>query len=590
MTFLVRSMLTGLLFAVIAASAGAATVSGVVTNPAGAFPGAIVASYDTAGSARATATTDASGHYSLTLPAGTYRLLAYDPAGKYATVFYGNADSFDTSAFIQFSEGAPLEVSFTLPLAGMVAGSVSGGGAPLASGVVEVYNLSGTRRGSSTTSVSGQYSVVLPAGDYKVFAYDSKDAFAGVFAGDAHAFAEAGVVHVDPPATTTVSFALELAARISGTVVDAQTRAPLAGKLAYAYTVAGSLVKTTTTGTDGSFHFSLAPGSYRFVAADPSQVYAPVFYAASRSFERSDIVGLVAGEERTDLTLAAERGGIVRGHVNANEKMQIVAYNIDGTLHTSVETNATGDYALVVAPGTYKLAVIDADGQYATQFYPAAQTFASAAELSVSAGQQLTAIDFSPTRAGRFVGTVRDGATEQLLHGVNVVAYDPTGLRVAQTTTAADGTYRLSMTPGQYRLLAFDPGLEYATAYAGGATSYETTMPLAVAAGAEQAAGFKMFRGVRVTGKVVEEHGGSLDGIEVFALDATGNRVAGTSTSSTGSFTLVVQPGMYTLVTRDPYHRFAMRLPGTPVAVGATAPSPVTLIMDTITRRRTVRS
>lgn len=589
MTPIVRVSHACLLVAVVAASARAATVRGTVTVAAGALSHAVVASYDAMDGLRATATTDASGQYTLTLPSGGYRLLAYDPSGAYATVFYGNAESFETTAFLQLVNGSLTEVSFTLPRGGLVSGLVTAANAPLASGVVEAYNLSGTRRGSTTADASGRYSLVLPAGYYKVFAYDANDSFAGEFATNASAFADAAIVRVDPPATTTVSFVLERAARASGAVVDAQTRAPLAGKLVYAYTAAGSPVATNTTDASGAFRLSLGPGPYRFVAADPSRVYAPVFYVDSRSFERSDVVTLAAGEVRSGVTLAAERGGIVSGRVSATGKTFVVAYNLDGTQHTSVSTNDAGEYALVVAPGTYKPAVIDPNGVYATQFYPGTPAFASATELTVLVAQTLTAIDFNPPRAGRFTGTVRDGATQQPLAGITTAAYDAAGVRIAQTMTATDGTYRLAVTPGQYRLVAFDTWLKYATAYAAGATSYETTIPLNVDADHEQSAVFVMWRGVRVTGTVADENGAGIDGAEVFALDAAGNRVAAATTSS-GAFTLVVQSGMYTLIALDPRHRYAMRSPAAPVAIGSTPPPPVTITMNAITRRRSVRS
>jgi hypothetical protein len=587
---LLRLTLATLLFIGAAIPAHAAMVSGTVGTPSGALPGAVVSAYDANGFLQRSVSTDASGRYFMTIPAGSYRLLAYDPSGDFATVFHPNAESFETSVFVSIAEDAPVEVSFTLPRAGVLAGSVTGGNMPLAAAVIEVYNLSGTRRTRVQASASGAYSLVLPAGEYKVFAYDANDVFAGVFAPSAIAFADAALVRIDPPATTTVFFSLTAVARVSGVVLDAETQAPLPEKLVYVYTTAGALVTSRVTDAAGVFRVSLAAGSYRFVGADPAGTYAPVFYVASRSFEASDVVPLAAGAVRSDLTLAAERGGAVSGQVNASVKTTVIAYNPDGTRHASTETSESGAYRLVTAPGTYKLAVTDFQGQYAAQFYSDSMLFAEADEVAVFVGHTLTGVDFTPARAGRFAGTVRDGGNGQPLGGMTVVAYDLTGRQIAQATTGTSGDYRLALAPGQYRLLVFDTHLEYATAYATGATSYDMTPLLSVEAGVDQAASFAMFRGVRVTGTVVEEHGATLDGIEVFALDATGNRVAAATTTSVGIFTLVVQSGMYTLVPRDPYHRYTLRVPGTPVAVGPTPPTPVTLMMQTVTRRRTVRS
>lgn len=586
----VRVPLACLLLALCAAPAAAATVRGVVTSAAGGarLSGSVVAAYDAAGAPPASATTDASGQYFLTLPAGSYRLLAYDPEGTYATVFYGNAESFETTSFVQVVDGSPVDANFTLPRGGTLSGWVSASNAPLAGAVVEAYNLSGTRRGFTTTNASGQYSLVLPAGDYKLFAYDANDFFAGEFAVNVRAFADAALVPVDPPAATTRSFILERAARVSGTVVDAQTRAPLTGKLVYAYTAGGSLVATTATDFSGAFRFSLGPGPYRFVAGDPGRVYAPSFYGGSRSFERSDMVTVVSGEQRPGVTLAAERGAIVSGRVNAAATVVVAAYNLDGTQHTSTTSDA-GLYTLVVAPGDYKLAVLDPTGTYATQFYAGMTTFAGATELTILVGQTLTGIDFTPPRAGRFTGTILDAATLQPLGGMTIAAYDAAGVLVAHTTSASNGTYTLAITPGQFRLLVFDTRLEYATAYAAGATSYEATVPLSVEANGVQSVGFVMRHGVRVTGTVADESGAGIDGAEVFALDEAGNRVAGATTSG-GAFTLVVPPGTYNFAVIDPRHRYATSWTATPVAVGSTPPAPLTFTMTAVTRRRAVRS
>lgn len=584
-----RATLLSLLLCLLATAANAAIVRGTVTSAAGgsALSGMTVSAYDASGALRGTTTTDASGQYTLTLPAGSYRVLAYDNSGTYATVFYGNAESFETSAFVQATETAIVTANFALPRGGTVGGVVLASGAPLANAIVEAYNLSGTRRAFTTTNASGQYSLVLPAGDYKIFAYDANGVFAGEFAGNVRAFSDAAPVRVNPPASTDASFVLERAARVTGSVVDADTRAPLAGKLVYAYTAAGSLVATTTTDASGAFRFHIGPGQYRFVAGDPERLYAPAFYATSGSFEQSDVVTLAAGEQRSNVTLAATRGAVVSGRISGGAGLLVAAYNVDGTLHTTARANEAGEYALVVAPGEYKLALIDPAGVYATLFYPSTTSFFAAAEIAILAGQTLQAIDFTAARAGRFTGTVRDANTLQPLGGMTVAAYDATGALVAQTTTAANGTYTLAVAPGQYRVVAFDTRLDYATSYAGGAPSYEATVPLTIAADATNTADFTMRRGTRVTGYVVDPNGAGIENAEVFALDASGNRVAGARTSG-GAFTFVVAPGTYNVIAIDPSHRFT-RSGSMPLVVGSTSPAPVTIVLAPTVRRRSVR-
>lgn len=587
MRFLSRALFTLTFLLAAAVAADAATVSGSVTSSATGAPlsGMVVAAYDAAGNLVGTATTDATGFYVLTLPAGAYRLLAYDLAGTYATMFDANAESFETSPLRTIpSSGA--QVSFALVKGGAIAGTVqTSAGVPRANAIVEAYNLSGTRRGFTTTNSSGEYSLVLPPGEYKVVAFDPIGTYAAAFHSGARSFDEATAVRVFETVATPVSFTLGLAARVTGSVVDAGTGAGLGSKLVYAYTPAGALVAVTTTDALGAFRVSLPAGDYRLVGADNARVYASGFYDGAVSFETSTVITVSAGEQRPGLRIALPRGARITGHVNA-PNLIIGAYNLDGTLHASTTSDAAGNYVLVVAPGDYRIAVSDPSLTFATLFYGGATDFRSAQRLTVNA--DVSGIDVTLPRGGHVSGTVRNN-TAQPLAGMTVGAYDEAGVLVASATTGADGRYELVVAPGTYRLVAFDPTLNFATSYAGGATSYETAAPIAVVADATITADFVMRRGVRVTGTVSTPNGTAADGVEVFALDASGNRVAG-AVSHDGAFTIVVLPGSYRFIAIDPTHRYAAAAPSSEIAIvqGQTPPS-VVLTLQGASRRRAVR-
>jgi hypothetical protein len=565
-------------------------VRGTVTAAAGGtgLPGAAVSVYNLAGTLVTTGTTAANGSYEVEVATGAYRLLAYDPNGVYATVFYGNAESYDTTAAVQVGV-AGISANFALPTGGRFRGIVeSSPSGPIAGAVVDAYNLSGTRRASTTTNGFGEFSLVLPPGDYKVFAYDVTGFFAGEFAANTRSFHDAQILRIHPTAITAVDFVLERAALARGTLLDAATRLPLAGKTVYAYAATGALEATTTTDASGVFRFFLGSGQYRFAAGDPARDYGPAFYVSSRSFERSDVVTLATGEQRTNLSFAAQRAGRISGSVAAASRLTVAAYNLDGTLHASTTTNDAGRFDLVVAPGDYKLAVFDPAGAYATQFYRETLTFAGATTVTALTGQTTTALEFQPSRAGRLTGTVTAADTSQPLGGMIVASYDAAGAHISQTATAPNGTYTMAISPGEYRLVVFDTRFDFATAYIGGASSYEASAPRSVAPDQNTIVDFVMARGVRVTGVAREQDGTLVDGLEVFAVDGAGNRVAGGVTSG-GTFTLSVVPGTYRLTTRDARHRFKP-LTTQPLTVGSTPPAAVTLTLTPTPRRRATRS
>src|SRR5256885_8616789 len=85
-----------LLVVAFAGTAAGVTIKGSITDGVRhtALPSMVAAAYTPTGSLVMTATSDPQGNYTLNLPAGRYRLLAYDINGAFATEFGGNAGSF----------------------------------------------------------------------------------------------------------------------------------------------------------------------------------------------------------------------------------------------------------------------------------------------------------------------------------------------------------------------------------------------------------------------------------------------------------------------------------------------------------------
>ena len=550
----------GLAFA-FALPATAGTITGTVTSAETRLPLAskVVAAYDTTGTLRGTATTDGTGLYVLTLPAGSYRILAYDLDGVYATSFDGDADSFETSPLTTIGTSNSVKRDFALITGGTISGSVTvPGGTALANAVVEAYNLSGTRRGFTTTNAQGFFSMVLPPGEYKLVAYDPSGAYAFTFHREAIAFRDAGPVTVRARQDTSISFRLSLAGRITGSVTDA-AGLPLSGIEVFAYTADGAAVMSVKTNANGSFNFSLPAGAYRIVAADPSRQFATAFHGGTGAFETSTVINLGAGGQR-NLQFVLSRGATISGRVvdaagNPVANVVAAAYNLDGTLHATAFTGADGTYELLVAPGTYKLVVFDSEMVYATRFLGGARDFASASAVGVATGQTLRGFDFSIITGGRVTGTVRDGSEPRA--GITVAAYDAAGTLMASAVTNAAGSYALVLPPGDYRIVAFDQDLRYAASYDGGVNSFDETLPRTVNADATIVIDIALRRGMVVSGDVVDGNGEPLSGVNVFALDGAGNRVAG-GVSLDGTFSMAVPAGTYKFVAVDGSGRYAV--------------------------------
>lgn len=581
----------------------AVAVSGTVRNESGnsRLAGMIVEAYDETGNLQATGTTDATGFYLLNLPAGRYRILAYDKSGQYATSFGGNAESFETSPIVEIT--AATTIDFNLQLAAFVSGYVtSGSGTPRAGLTVAAYNLSGTRRGFTKTDATGFFFLALPPGPYRIVAYDESGVWATVFYSSARSFAEAKTLTLASAGeTANIGLVTAPAARINGKVIDAAAAVPLADVLVYAYTVDGALVATDSTDALGNFSLSVPAGSYRLVAADPSRTFASEYLGGAASFASTQPLSVSTGEQRNGVNFAMRRGAVVEGRVTDSAGASLAgvtvgAYNVDGTLQTSTVTNADGTYVLAVHAGEVIVGAADPTLQYASQFHLLSNTFADATPLELAVGQTGSSVDFALAAAGRVRGTVRTSAGSPVA-GVTVAAYDEAGVLVSSGVSGADGSYKFGVPAGTYRLVAFDASLRYAASFAGGAASFETSAPISVAAGVETFADFVVRSGLRVNGTVVSRDGTPLSGIEIRALDSAGNSVGGT-VSSGGAFSLVLLPGDYRFIAEDSagrhrtvYYRDASSLGDATVVTVSSGqlPPPLQFVLDPVSRRRSVR-
>lgn len=270
----------------IAASAAAQTASftGVVRNGNGAPLGDMtVQAYNPSG-VPVTTTTDSQGRFLLVVPAGTYRLVAYDNSGTYAVSFYGGVGSFEQSQAINVVDGQVVrDIQFVLPpgmkISGIVVDASFGGG--LQGAIVAAYNLDGTRRTFVTTNQDGTYTLTVPPGAYKVVAYHEVTPLIPVFFQNRRLFEEATVVN--PPASA-VNFDLAIGSKVLGSITEKQTGAPLGGLAVVAYDLAGNVQFRTDSDPSGNFAFVLPPGSYKFAVEDPDGVYATTFYRDATTF------------------------------------------------------------------------------------------------------------------------------------------------------------------------------------------------------------------------------------------------------------------------------------------------------------------
>jgi 5-hydroxyisourate hydrolase-like protein (transthyretin family) len=548
-----------------AGSISAAMISGTVTDadtktPLGAM---IVAAYTEAGSLQSMTTTDSQGRYVLGVPAGGYRVLAYDQTGVYATSFENDADSFETSPVVNVVDNVS-GINFALRKGGSVTGLVSalGAGTPLIGMTIAAYNLSGTRRGFTQTDSQGIYSLVLPPGQYKIAAFDDSGSFAVRFFLDSGSFATATLVTVTGGrATAGINFLLELAGHLSGAVFDADTHMVLPAMTVIAYNVDGTtVVANTISDASGNFRLNVPAGSYKVVAADPMNIFAAGYVDDANSFTAEQAISVKSAVVSADIHIPLHRAGTVSGRVTDAAGaplpgITVVAYNADGSQRTFTRTDSNGAYSLLLPPGSFRIGAYDESIIYATQFYPHRNVFAEANAVIATPGQTAAPVDFSLIRGARFTGSLIEQATGVPVAGVTVAVYDSDGNLMTTSVSDLSGNYALVLPPGSYRFVAFDNLLRYVTAYGGGGQNFENATVFQVDGSSGQRIDFALSRGVRVSGTVVDSALQPVSGVQIGALDLAGNRVA-SAMSNGGVFNLVLTPNTYKFLATDPLQIF----------------------------------
>ncbi|MBV1850093.1 carboxypeptidase-like regulatory domain-containing protein [Catellatospora tritici] len=213
---------------------------------------------------------------------------------------------------------------------------------------------------------------------------------------------------------------------------------------------------------------------------------------------------------------AEETGTIVGQLTDAGQPVAGAAVTAYGPGWGTATTDETGHYELAgLSVGTYRVQ-FDAAG-HPSQYAYQQSDWSNAAEIAVPAGGQVT-VDDQLLPTGTITGTFtdQDGAP---VASVAVSAQNDGG-QGATTTTAADGTYTMSVLPGSYHVMfeAVAGGYQYAvgTADVRNATTYT------VAAGQTVVVNDKVLPTGRVAGRFTDRDGTGISDVQVQVYQSYG--------------------------------------------------------------------
>ncbi|GAA0948737.1 carboxypeptidase-like regulatory domain-containing protein [Virgisporangium aurantiacum] len=287
------AILTALGTATPAAAADTGTVAGTYTTATGApIVSALVRAYNADPLYPVTtAATDEAGHYSLSVPAGSYRLefTHQDHATQWAP---GKLGPFSGGVYTVTGDAVTTVDEVAVPV-GRITGTITDpAGAPADSAAVRAYAEDGGYTGYATTS-GGRYTLTLPVGRYRIGVAPDQEYFLEQYVPGKTTRSDGTLFTVADGAALTVDERLLLPGTVRGQVSQADG-SPLAGASVQVWpvdTVGGAY---TTADSAGRFSVKVLPGEYRIVFTN-SDYSRMQYFVGSKTQETAARYTVAAG-------------------------------------------------------------------------------------------------------------------------------------------------------------------------------------------------------------------------------------------------------------------------------------------------------
>ena len=552
-------------------------ISGTITNAATSAPLANVnvQIFNSSGVTVANAFTDGSGNYITNsgLLAGNYFARTNNSQG-FVDELFDNITCINCNP----TTGTPITVTagatttgknFALAAGGRIAGTVTDAAtsAPLANVNVQIFNSSGTFLFSTGTDSAGNYltGAGLPAGNYFARTSNTQGYIEKLYN---NITCVACAVTTGTPiamtggmTTSGINFALNAGGRISGTVTDSSTTAPIANVNIQVFNSTGAFLTSVNTNGSGNYTtvVGLTTGNY-FVRTTNSLGYVNELYnnitCVTCNVTTGTPVAVTAGSTTTGINFALAPGGSVAGTVTdssttapiANVTVQI--FNSNGPSIASANTNASGNYSVTGLPaGTYFARTTNSLG-YINELYNNINcalncTVTTGTPITVTAGATTSGINFALDAGGRIAGTVTDSSTTAPIANINVQLVDSNGFNLISVNTDASGNYIFnSGLPAGTYFARTNNALGYINEVYNNITCVPCNVtsgtPIMVALGKTTSGiNFALAPGGRISGTVTDAVTSlPIANVQIQIRNTGGSVVANAATNASGNYTL----------------------------------------------------
>ena len=281
--------------------AGTVTEAGSGTPIGGAW---VIGINATTGATQQGVVADGAGQYNIGgLTPGSYRPVFVDPTGAHASRYFPNSVDFLGATSLAVTAGASTAANVALPTqsttpgAQTLSGTVREAGTNAALGGVFVVALRAAdfrNAGGAVTNGSGQYSLNVAAGDYKLAFVDSTGLHNMEWHDNQPNTGLATATSVTAPAVTNATLDANTGT-LAGTVTDDPSGTPITGAWVVAIGPTGAIAGGAVTAPDGTYAIAgLAPGTYRATIVDPNGGRAQEYYNNSPDYAGATPVNITA--------------------------------------------------------------------------------------------------------------------------------------------------------------------------------------------------------------------------------------------------------------------------------------------------------
>ena len=365
-------------------------LSGTVTRAGQPVSGASITVYTSMGMWQAGTSTDVDGSYSVSVPAGSYRIqVNHDGVSRY----YGGPDYMQATVVTVSGPGDPAAsgLDVALPVTGSVSGTLTRNGQPLL-GMPTVFLVNSMSMWVQSTMVNPDGTFVLSGvtpGVYRLATNVSMTASAYYVAGgtattDWTAGSTIEVSEVSPQ-VTGISFALPPVGEIRGSVMAGDVGVASMSVIAVpANCTVGCQPSSAMTDSNGSFVIANVPhGSYIVYAASMMTQY---FFGGTNAANATVVELSTENPLQTGVDIALPPGRIEGTLTYRGQPVPYATVTAQPTtgMSSSAATDANGQYRiLALAPGDYALSA--SSSMYGTVVYGGGTTFDPGVRVAITA-------------------------------------------------------------------------------------------------------------------------------------------------------------------------------------------------------------